>query len=228
MKYRVLYVAATIVMLASGSFARAGQTHFSFGGAVISGSGTLTYGVDSVAGDPAGAYAITGISGTFSDAKLGLVDVAITGLVPINPISPSLGAPYPVSMSYYSVKNPHPPDASLSYDNLYYPGGSPITCAGYPGAGGFLDVYGVMFTLANGDVVDFWSNGTFTGGPPLSYGAAVVDSTSYIRDFQSAVLGMSVPEPGSLGLMATGLIGALAVRLRRRSAARRDEAISAV
>lgn len=228
MKYRFLYVSATVVMLASGSFARAGQTYFSFSGAGISGSGTLGYESDTVVGDPVGAYTITGISGTFSDSKLGLVDVAITGLVPIHPISPSLGAPYPVSMSYYSVVNPPPPDASLSYDNLYYPGGSPVTCAGYPGAGGFLDVYGVMFKLANGDVVDFWSNGTFTGGPPLSYGAAVVDSTSYIRDFQTAGLGMSVPEPGSLGLMAIGLIGALALRLRRRSAARRDEAASAV
>ncbi len=119
----------------------------------------LTVTTDTVAGDPSGAYAITNISGTFSDSKIGLINEPISGLVAINPVSPANGAPLSRSLSLFSVVNPPPPDTAISYDNLFYPGGSPITCPGYPGAGGYLDVFGVMFTLENEDVVDLWSNG---------------------------------------------------------------------
>ena len=58
----------------------------------------------------------------------------------------------------------------MSYDNLFYAGGNaPITCIGVP-AGGFFDDYGVMFTLANGDLVDLYSNGV--AGPGV-YGVVV-------------------------------------------------------
>ena len=169
---------------------------------------------DTVVGDPTGAYTITNISGTFSDSNIGLGNTAITGLVPIDPVSPPKGSPFPVSLSFFTVVNPPTGDAAISYDNLLYPGGSPNTCPGYPGLGGYLDIYGVMFTLKNGDVVDFWSNGAIPGVAPLDYGVAVVNSSDSVVDFQAGGLSMAVPEPGSLGLLVTGLLGALAWRKR--------------
>ena len=119
-----------------------------------------------------------------------------------------------MSLSFFTVVNPPPGDAAISYDNLFYPGGSPNTCPGYPGLGGYLDIYGVMFTLKNGDVVDFWSNGAIPGVAPLDYGVAVVNSSDSVVDFQAGGLSMAVPEPGSLGLLAIGLLGALVCRRR--------------
>jgi hypothetical protein len=47
----------------------------------------------------------------------------------------------------------------VSYGNLFYAGANaPITCLTVP-PGGYLDGYGVMFELANGDLVDLYSNG---------------------------------------------------------------------
>lgn len=40
-------------------------------------------------------------------SKVTIANVAITGLVPINPVSAPLGAPIPVSLSYLSVVNPN-------------------------------------------------------------------------------------------------------------------------
>jgi hypothetical protein len=38
--------------------------------------------------DPVGSFIITGLSGTYSDAALGISNVAVTGLVPLNRVSP--------------------------------------------------------------------------------------------------------------------------------------------
>ena len=38
--------------------------------------------------DPVGSFVITGLSGTYSDAALGISNVAVTGLVPLNRVSP--------------------------------------------------------------------------------------------------------------------------------------------
>jgi hypothetical protein len=221
MNSRILAVGLVVAGFVSGAHVEAGVTSFAFNGSGVSGSGHITFETDSVVGDPVGAYTITGISGTFSDANLGLVDEAITGLVAISPVDPPYGAPFPVSLSLLDVLNSPSPDPAISYDNLFYPGSSPITCPDYPGSGGHLDVYGVMFTLANGYIVDVWSNGTIPGVPaPLSYGAAVVDRSMSVVDYQSGGVTFAVPEPASLCLVATGLLGALG--WRRRSAASRS------
>jgi hypothetical protein len=216
---KFLVAGAIIAAFAVGPQARANVVAFGFSGAGVSGSGLLTFTPDTVIGDPAGAFTITNISGTFSDSNVGISHAAISGLVPINPVSPPIGAPAPVSLSLLSVLNPPPMDSAISYDNLFYPDGSPITCADYPLAGGFLDVYGALFTLDNGDVVDLWSNGEIPGEVPLSYGVGVINediSGNTVIDFQSDGVALGVPEPGSLWLLGTGLLGAMG--LRRRSA----------
>ena len=215
-KFELLAAGAVIAGLVCGPQARADVIAFGFGGAGVSGSGLLTFVPDTVIGDPSGAYTITNISGTFSNSNsnLSIANVAITGLVPINPVSPPLGAPIPASLSYLSVVNPPPMDSAISYDNLFYPDGSPITCPGYPLAGGFLDVYGALFTLSNNDVVDLFSNGEIPGLVPLSYGVGIVNENSTVIDYQTTGVSMGVPEPGSFWLLGAGLLGVLGWRKR--------------
>jgi hypothetical protein len=215
----LLAATAVVALLGFGPLARAAVVHFSFSGAGASGSGLLTITPDTVVGDPAGAYAITGASGIFSDSNIGVSGAAITGLTPINPVTPPVGAPAPVSLSLLFVTNPPPPDTAISYDNLFYPGGSPITCAGYPLAGGNLDVYGVLFTLSNGDQVDLWSDGEIPGAVPLTYGVAVVNAAATVVDYQSGGVSLSVPEPATWSLMLAGFgLAGLAVRRRNPGA----------
>lgn len=208
-----------IVALATGLPAQASRSSYEFSGSGVSASGYYTYETNTVVGDPVGAYAITGINGTFSDSALGLVDVAITGLVAIDPVNPSKPG-FPVSFSSLPVTNSPTQDPSFSYDNLYYPGGSPIVCPDYPGAGGFLDVYGLTFTLSNGYIVNLWSNGVIPRVPaPLDYGVLVMsfnetDGTYTNVDYQPGGVQLAVPEPGSVCLVSTGLLGALGWRRR--------------
>ena len=170
MNQKSLAVAVLIATLAVGLRADAGMVNFGFSGAGVSGSGILTFGADTVANDPIGAYAISGISGSFTDAALNIKNEAITGIVAIAP-GPYQGTPFPASLTVLTTTGL---ESSISYDNLFYPGGSPVTCATYPGAGGFLDIYGVLFTLANGDSVDLWSTGTF----PMVHRSVMVSASS--------------------------------------------------
>lgn len=215
MRNGLLAAAAAFGVLAFGPQVEAAVIPFTFSGAGITGSGNFTVGPDLVLGDPANALAITGISGTFSDSNAGIVNANITGIVAINPFSPK-DPLAPTSFSKFAVTNPVPPGDAVSYDNLVYLDGSPITCTDYPGSGGFLDVYGVLFTLDNGDTVDLWSNGRGPHLPPLNYGAIVIDPTDTIVDNQSG-LAASVPEPAAISILGIGLLG-LGLLGRRRSA----------
>ncbi len=197
--------------------ARATLVNINFTGPGVSGSIVLTYGAATDAKYP-NAYEVTGISGTFSDSNNGLniVDASIGSLVAITHDTPELtNLLAPDDFSRYAVASGLPPQNNgfLTFDNLFWPGGSPPTASDYPFHGGFLDIYGLMFTLDSGRVVDFWSNGDFGGtvdyGVVVATPAAVLD---YVGGNVSA--SASVPEPGSLCLLSGGLLALLFSRRR--------------
>ena len=222
MKHQAWAVAALITAAAWSVNARAGSIDLSFDSQGVSGNLVLTYQPDPNTGpigtkpntyDPVGAYVITGVTGTFSDSNKGLnIDnAAVTSLVASHPATPqdAVNNLAPHSFSIFS--------SGVTYDDLYYPSGSPPAATNYPFGGGLLDIYGVMFQLSDGHFVDLYSNGY---GPPdfaLNYGVAV-GSTDLKIDEVDGLQITAVPEPASWAMMVLG-IGAIggALRLRKKA-----------
>jgi PEP-CTERM motif len=225
MTRRILAALPLAVGLIVAGSAHASSLNFSFGGdGNASGSGTITIGPDPFADttgifgtpanllgpsggpppnyqgavDPANALAVTGATGAFSDLALNIDNVAITGIFATDPQNHfDQDQTIPHSFGWY------PAPGSVSYDNLFYAGGNaPITCIGVP-PGGFLDSYGILFTLANGDLLDLYSNG---GNAPGDYG--VIVWTDAGKDFTSAGgLSLTAPEPSTWAMMVVGFAG---------------------
>lgn len=213
--------------------ANASTFMFDFSGVGVSGKVSLSYiedpntsaTLDSSpnAHDPLGSYIITGVTGTFSDNGLGLANVGITGLEGLNPVSPEpTNLKAPNRFSLLNVANgvddgSGHPSKGFHYDNIFYPLGSPQTATDYPFAGGFFDIYGMVFTLANGDAVNLWSNGV-QPGLGLNYGVAVTDRVD-VLDYVNGVAVRAVPEPASWALMISGFgaVGAAMRNGRRKS-----------
>lgn len=140
MRQHFLYAAAALFLASLTVQANASAFEFSFTGSGVSGTIALTYGTATDSKYPQ-AFEVTGISGRFSDSNngLNLVNAPILGLVPINRATPeatNLLAPH--NFSRFAVATGLPPEGNgfLTYDNLYYPGGSPQTASDYPFAGG--------------------------------------------------------------------------------------------
>lgn len=214
-----LVVSATMLLAGSLSWqANASTFDFSFAGAGVSGTVKLTYGAATDEKYPQ-AFEVTGISGSFSDSNNGLniVNAPIGPLEAIKHDSPeptNLLAPHDFSRFAVAAGLPAQSNGFLTYDNLFYPGGSPQTASDYPVHGGFLDIYGLLFDIGGGRVVDFWSNGDFsgTGNGPIDYAAAVATHNTAL-DYVGG--GVSVtPEPGALELLGSGLLGMLVWRRR--------------
>jgi hypothetical protein len=209
-----LVVSATLLSAALFPWlANASTVNLTFTGPGVSGAVELTYGLATDAKYPQ-AFQVTGVTGTFSDSNNGLniVNAPIGLLEPIKHDTPEPGnllAPdnfsrFPVAAGLPAMNN-----GFLTYDNLFWPGGSPPTASDYPVHGGFLDIYGLMFSIGGGRVVNFWSNGDFsgTGTGPVDYGIAVATPDEAL-DYIGGV-SVAAPEPTTLGLLGGGLLGML-------------------
>jgi hypothetical protein len=166
------------------------------------------------------ALQVVGISGTFTDTNNGLniVDAPITSLIAVTQDSPeptNLLAPKNFSRFAVATGLSAQSGGFLTYDNLVWPNGSPQTATDYPLHGGILDIYGLMFGIGGGRVVDIWSNGTPSGsGAGPIYGVAVATSQTAL-DYVGGV--SAAPEPGTIALLGGGL--GLLMFARRRTRA---------
>lgn len=235
MKKLMPFVAAasfcvSFALATSPSFANV--VGFSFQGQGVSGNGTFTIepnvspqdpnptcgtpGNDPCRADPVGAYRITHVTGSFSDAAMSIVNAAITGLMPINPANErdAVFDPFvPTSLSFIDNTD----GTFLTYNNLFYPNGSPIVCD-FPFVGTFVDVFGTAFMIDGGYTVNLWGDGNLDGGP-LTYGVAVSDGTN-ILDYRFAGISATAPEPASIWLVFGGLF-LIGASLKGASRARR-------
>ena len=214
---KILSLAVAGLILAIHGPAQAATTSFKFHGSGISGALVLTYGAATDAKYPE-AYQVTGISGTFSDSNngLGIVDAPVGPLVPVNHAAPEpTNLLAPDNFSKFAVASGLDPvnQGFLSYDNLVWPGGSPQTASDYPFHGGLLDIYGLMFEIGDGRIVNFWSNGIFDGGSP-DYGAAVA-TPAMALDYVGGISVAPVPLPAPLALLVGGLLALVPWRRRK-------------
>lgn len=169
--------------------------------------------------DPEGAQTIAGATGNFNGN-------AIAGVRMLNGAPAPPGEYLPAGFSALLASNTPDGEPAVSFDNLFYLNGSPLTCIdlnqdgstkpGYSFSGDLFDPYGVLFTLDNGDLLDLWSNGVMPG-LGLNYGIilfAPADQNFQVLSAQFSGAKVSVPEPGFMWFFGAAVLGLFA---RRRS-----------
>jgi hypothetical protein len=209
---KALWIAAALAGMAVGE-ARAATTPIYFSGPGVSGSLVITYGPATDA-KYSNAFEITGISGTFTDTNISpnIVDAPVCPLVAINHATPepsNLLAPKDFSRFAVAAGLPAINNGFLTYDNLFWPSGAPPTASDYPGAGSFLDIYGLMFSIGTNEVVDLFSNGVGFGlepGSPAVFGVAVATASTSLNYVANGVTA-STPEPSTWAMMILGVAG---------------------
>ena len=232
MRHKLTMISAVIAAASLAFQAQAASVSFTLSGPGVSGTIDLTYAPNPNTGpvgssspnafDPVGSYIVTGASGSFSDNNIG-VSSTITGIVPSQPGNPTPGnllAPH--SFGFFPVASGIPTPEGVapgfSYDNLFYPAGSPQAATDYPFSGGVFDIYGVVFTLLDGNAVNLWSNGDFGGG--ATYVVGVTNGLTVLDYVGDVSLTAAVPEPATWAMMIIGFgaVGAIMRTPRRRNA----------
>ena len=204
------WVMAVVAGLGLAGRADAAAIPFLFSGQGVSGSLILTYGPTTDA-KYSNAFEITGISGTFSDFNGGLniVDATVGSLVPVNHAAPESTnhlAPNDFSKFFVAMGLPPMSHGAVTYDNLFWPAGASPTASDFDGAGGFLDIYGLMFSIGGGTVVDLFDNGVGAGGNYGGYGVVVATADKAL-DYVAAGVAVTAPEPSTWAMMVLGFAG---------------------
>jgi PEP-CTERM motif len=192
--------------------ARADVVGIQLGGAGgISGTVVISYGTASDMKYPQG-FKITSVSGTFSDATLGISNAPITSLVPSSPTPPLDTNPpntlAPHDFSHFAVATGLPTDSLgfITYDNLFWPDGAPPTANNFDGHGSVLDIYGLLFGIGDGRVVDLFSNGVGNGPGNAVFGVVVATAETQLDRVAGGVTA-TVPEPSTWAMMLLGFAG---------------------
>jgi len=214
---RKAVLSATLLVAASlPRYASAATVTLNLTGPGVIANLQLTYGPSTDQKYP-NALEVTDISGTFSDTNKGL-NIINAAVGPLQPITQDTPEPdnllAPKDFSRFAVATGLGPmnNGFLTYDNLFWPGGSPPTASDYPLHGGVLDIYGLMFNIGGGRIVDVWSNGDPIGsGVGPIYGVAVATSATALDYVGGVTL---APEPGTLALLGGGFTLLL---IRRRT-----------
>jgi PEP-CTERM motif len=204
-------------VVALAGMALVGQAHaatmplYFSDGMGVSGSLVITFGPGTDAKYPTTGFEITGVTGTFTDTKLGLDNASVTSLVPINH-APTLDDPpnllAPDDFSHFAVADGLPPKSQgfITYDNLFWPGNAPPTASAFDGHGSVLDIYGLMFTVGADTAIDLFSNGIGFGPPGAVFGLVVANHET-VLDSVSAGIALSTPEPSTWAMMVLGFAG---------------------
>jgi hypothetical protein len=219
-KIQLAMVALVGMMAPLAGQAGAATVDVVFTGPGVSGTLALTYGAATDAKYP-NAFEVTGISGSFSDSNnsLDIVNAPVGPLVPIThdlPEATNLLAPNDFSRFAVATGLPAVNNGFLTYDNLFWPGLAPPTASNFDGAGGFLDIYGLMFNIGNGVVVNLFSNGVFGPGP-ADFGVGVATTDMALDYVAGGVLASVVPEPSTWAMMLMSFVGLGFIGYRRKS-----------